>query len=773
MLEFYFNNKYKYTNRSLVNLNEDLDSIKIDYLNIDSPDTIHGGLIYEVEEDKDDRMPTYIVQDYKEGKRRWFVSGITQLSSHKFRISLVRDVASEYIDTWKFEEAFIKAGTASDYNKYKSWGLPFTNTKINETKLPIGPSGSKSSFFVYYVNKQNYDEGTKILTEDDFEVKYTKPNTYIFAEKTITNTSEIPNYDIFVDQGSMRKWTKHESEMIFSCYNYLAGGATIQKYKAIYDNNELTLSNAHGYAGQGLRWNAPTFSQITESTSFQNGIKSDLKTFTENYASTFVPTVAYTEAQWNSIKEWTNKVIFDSSTNKYFKLNVKTDYEGPFNLTIHKAHTTSLKDAIGLTLNPNMYSVDGNYYIFKSKLKTVKLEREELGFADTFEFNFNADISKLPKSAVRCVNIASNSLVNDFAIREALMTAYSNQLADIEDGRILDIQYLPFSLTGTETSDDIVFKSGGSTKKPYAKFINIDEFFYTNSLTDFTNLNEVDKETKTCKIVSPSRASQFLFKPYNNDGVMEFQVKINLQPFNSRIYIRPSTKGLLMHDWDDKDCFIMEEDCSLTTVDSAWRDYVYQNRNYNAQFNRQIQGREFERGWERDLEKAQMRADEWNARNLSAQKARAYTGNLPIIGSISGAIGTAFKDNTYMEMAALDREYNEALYQESVSLAEDMFSYQIDNIKNQAPVPTKITTLDNKLLDGIYIEEWDTNETERAAIERYYAYNGHRIDTFGVFNDYMGDFVKGKIIKSDKFNQPEFNELNRRLELGIYIYKGD
>ena len=61
-----------------------------------------------------------------------------------------------------------------------------------------------------------------------------------------------------------------------------------------------------------------------------------------------------------------------------------------------------------------------------------------------------------------------------------------------------------------------------------------------------------------------------------------------------------------------------------------------------------------------------------------------------------------------------------------------------------------------------------TNQTELDSIVSYYRYNGNRIDNYGTFDTYWGLFVRGKIIISNNYTQPEIDELNRRLELGIF-----
>ncbi|MEG2914914.1 MAG: hypothetical protein RR839_00545 [Oscillospiraceae bacterium] len=777
MLRFYYNTNYKYTNRTIIDLTGDTVFADKDYENVDSPDTINGHIIYELS--LAEKLPTYVVETLDENtERRWFVSGITQLRTGKYQISMLRDVASENPELWKGEQAFITNGYTTNFDKYKRWDLPFTNTKVSQTRLPIGIDGSKSSFFVFYNNTQDVSE-TGLITEKDLKISSLSMDEITGYDMIIDSTSELPNFDL-VDGNMRNLWINQGGELRFRTWT---GGGIFDKkydYTCWYDQSLSTadkLSFNKSSSAPNRRINqvsssifgniGPIYPVIT---SGQNGIRANwansLKNFTTQTENSYGNKI--TQAQLNNISGYLGKVIFDTSTSEIFRVDIESADE-----TFVRNMTTSETNTLFQQLNTFQssgtggFNNEGNFFTFRSTRKKITLKKIVLGTATGFNFNLRADTRKLPKSAVRCVNIVeSNGITND-DIKQALMIAMVNQGNTEDTGRILDVQYLPFSLATSGIPDYIEFYKSG-TLYPNAMFLSEDEYSYINNLPNLTNITNVDKECQTMKIVSPSRATQFLFRPYNNNGNMQFSTKINIQPFSSRIYVRPNTEGLLIYNWDDKDCFIMDEDCSLTKLDNNWQNYIYSNRTYNSQFEREIQGREFERGWERRVEQAQAKADEWTARNISAQKARTYTGNIPLISDIAGAIGTAWKDSAYMEMAQLDREYNEALYQQSVDLSRDLFTMQLENIQSQPTIPTKVTSLDNKLLDGIYLEEYNTNITERNTIEQFYYYNGSRIDDFGTFRDFWGHFVKGKIIISNAYTQPEITELNRRLETGLF-----
>lgn len=816
MVTLYYNPDFKYTNRKIITISEadDAKSTKINVVHLDTPDTINGHIVYNL--GALPSLPTYLVDN--DTDRRFFVTGYTQLSGVKYQLSLLRDVISENPSLWQQETAYISAGLATDYNKYKRWDLPYTNTKVKEDRLNIN---GKSSFFVYYVNTQSLDE-SGVLSEKDLKISYTSIPGITGYDYSVANIAELDNSQLINYAGNDVGAINMVKDINVS-FNWVGdipytkvpvGGRYLEgpyatgkwyKYKMTY-NLEETAENSFSYSildSEGkepsyyvdadnaltgnvlyipmLLKNLMVYSFQTREGFFNNYgnskyyMRDQLKAVITNHFSSLNP---QNQETVSSVDKYVGKIIYNEADNKVYTVDKSTsDYQLGGN--IHKNEYTAFVNTIknisfpyyfieegGSTIN---YGADdikgyGNFISYTANQSVIRYTLRELGVAIKFDFNFRADKRKLPRSSVRCVNIVSDDTENgisDSDIAQILMLAQTNPINSATDtGKILDVQFLPFSIA-TATNEN--FKINDTPIK--ATFLDADDLeFYT----DMTDLTEINKECDTIKIVSPSRASQYLFRPYNNDGIMEFKTKITLRPYNTIIYVRPSTKGLLMYDYDDKDCLIISEDFSLTAVTSEWTNYIYNNRNYNDVFERQIQGREFERTWERKIEEAQKKSDEWTSRNISAQKANTYTGNLPIISSVAGAIGTAFQDQTYMQMAQIDRQYNEAMYQEGIQLSRDLFEMQLENVQSQPIVPSKISTLDAKLLPGVYLEYYSSNPSELQAINDFYRFNGNRVDAYGTFSQYLGWFVRGKIIISQFYTQPELDELNRRLGMGIF-----
>ena len=783
-MKFYYAPNLKYTNRQIVydSTLQGLSFVVKEYENIDSPDTINGHIIYQLE--VGESVPTYIVED---NGRRWYVSGITQLRTGKFQISLLRDIISEGTQDWKNEQAYISAGYATDYNKYKVWGLPFTNTKISEQPLTIN---GQPSYFVFYTNTQTISD-TGAITESNLKLSSTQVPSGTQVDVELDNLSDYEYFSYLsnspenIDNLLYLNWSD-TIQVLFS------GNVANEGTKCAWIGNVGdTITNVSGYQNFNAETYENRYNKCSINMTYINPIQgnsfftflnqSDVVTLLENLKDNFQQRIATQEGvkkiisknDYYSINGDVNKIFLDKATSKIYRLRLRELKDITNEIFASDVLIQNFVSALNnvnkmagfFQTPPRIVQPNEEDTVITqgaSGGRTLYYYFEELEQVTNFAFNFIAETPKLPKSAVRCVNISSaGSGIEDAELGQALMQMSANTAnLNNDTGQIIDIQYLPFSIA-TQKNDNIIVNQASMT----AEFLNLDDYYFSIQNSPLTDIN---KETDTIKLVSPSRASQFVFSPYNNDGNLNFEFKATIRPFSTIMYLRPHTTGLLLADFDDKNCLIIEEDFSLTLLSSEWSQYVRQNRNYMNTFNREIQGREFERTWERRVEQAQAKTDEWTARNISAQKAQAYTGNLPIISSIAGAIGTAWKDSAYMEAAQVDREYNEAMYQESLSLSRDMFSYQLDNIKAQPTIPNKITTIDCKFMGYILMEYWSTNETEKAAINNYYNYNGNRIDAYGTFNDYWGSFIRGKIIISQNYTQPEINELNRRLQMGVF-----
>ena len=502
MLRFYYNPGYKYTNRTIIDISSDTNYREIDYENIDSPDTINGHIIYKLA--AGESIPTYVYDT--ESHRRYYVSGITQLRTGKFQISLLRDIISENPEVWKTERAYISAGLADNYNKYKRWDLPFTNTKIDQQRLPIN---GKPSFFVFYVNEQNVGGGGA-FSESDLEVKYSAIPGVTSFDYTITDISDIPSYE-YIGAGNVINWTRHKAEArIASPYTGVSMyGHCEYTTDSLNGGSFVDLNSIGSYRYQSIY--LPCRFEYLQSNF--NNWRSQWDTAVFNFLSTYESSLGtqISNSAVADLSDYVGKIIYNSVTNKVYRLKVTTTNK-VYNRPMYASDTSTLVSAIrNINFGPNypnaspatvdISNSDGPWISIQSESTTYNYVMEEIGTATTFDFTFKANTRKLPKSAVRCVNIVSDNNHSDSEIAQMLMLAQTNGYMDGESdtattGRILDIQYLPFSVAENTNTDFEV----NTNEYLIAEYLDEDDYTYFTNLTDLTDMH---KETDTIKIVSP------------------------------------------------------------------------------------------------------------------------------------------------------------------------------------------------------------------------------------------------------------------------------
>ena len=292
---------------------------------------------------------------------------------------------------------------------------------------------------------------------------------------------------------------------------------------------------------------------------------------------------------------------------------------------------------------------------------------------------------------------------------------------------------------------------------------------------------KVANETKLVRLCSPNWGSMFEFSLAKNKGVSKFNVDYTYKPSQPYIHINPDFKGLYGQDWDDSRGLILGGDFSIQTADSAWIDYMNNNKNYQSIFNREIENLDVENSIARDkLTYNGVMGMVGNA--ISAATAGGVAG---ASGGI-GAIGAAVKGATY---GAFDASYgfvkqgqwlNEA-YQEAKDYKTDMFGYQLGNIKARPNSLARTEALTNNNKIWPVIELYDCTDVEKTNLIEKIRYNGMTIMALGTIGDYDYSldfdrvYVKGQLIRLDSIND-DFHvadAIYQEVNKGFFITQGE
>jgi hypothetical protein len=140
------------------------------------------------------------------------------------------------------------------------------------------------------------------------------------------------------------------------------------------------------------------------------------------------------------------------------------------------------------------------------------------------------------------------------------------------------------------------------------------------------------------------------------------------------------------------------------------------------------------------------------------------------IGAVAGGVAS-------LGGGIADLSTNQALRNEALDYAKDMYGYRLGNIQATPLSLTKVSSFDinNKIYP--FVEYYTCTPVEKNALRNKIKYNGMtvmRIDTLNNFISNEESYVKGKLIRIEDTIEDYHivNELGREVNLGFFI-KGE
>ena len=347
---------------------------------------------------------------------------------------------------------------------------------------------------------------------------------------------------------------------------------------------------------------------------------------------------------------------------------------------------------------------------------------------------------------------------------------------------LFDIQLLPYCPDQNIIVNDHIIQIPNSTST--TSFItdgdennpqNIGAIYWCAENTGTFNIShaisvnnvKMDSITEMYRLASPNWNGQFEFNPAKNGGVQYLNVDYTYKPHMPYIHINPNFGRLYGEDFDDARGLICAGDFSLPQTSDAWNNYEIQNKNYQLQFQRDIESLELTQSIEMKKQKFQSGVGVLSGA-MSGAAAGAMVGGIG--GGVAGAIGGAALSGVG---AAMDIKYQKQLNEEAIDYRQDQFGFQLENIK---ALPQNLTnvggmTANNKIWP--VIEHYSCTDEEKQALEMKLYYNGMTVERIGTMADFLQDdysYIKGKLIRltineDNHFIEMIANEINR----GVFI----
>lgn len=373
--------------------------------------------------------------------------------------------------------------------------------------------------------------------------------------------------------------------------------------------------------------------------------------------------------------------------------------------------------------------------------------------------------------------------INTFVSK--LTTTYGSKIVlDVQQLPIgpANMSYDPFShninLSGLVLNQDyqIVSTSEGSVTFPII-FLSNSNLSDSTTVSFTDNFDEDDSYTYKSKyltrkyeILSNDHTSKYEIPLFYNNNPKQLRINYTGTLFPYNPYMRADISYTGLNGANVSLCrgLIFSGSYSLTQISDAWTEYQYQNTNYNAIFNSQL-----------DYTKAQQQYAKYNQLTTIATTAIGSSTNIgSTTAMLSGNVGLGLAVGAVAGAASagagiIDYVQAEKLRNKTIDYTKDQFNLQLGNIKSLAPTITKLTSIncDNTILPTIII--YKCTDAELEYVKNKLKYNGMTINVIDKLNNYIGPdttFLKGKIIEIDineDFNYK--NEIANEVNQGFKV----
>ena len=714
---------------------------------------------------------------------RWFIMESSFNRSGQYVINLYRDMVADFYNEILNADTFIEKATLPD-----SSPLIFNkeNIGVNQIKKheELIKDESGCAWIVGYVDRKY--EGGKV---------------------ELTSPEVIP--DITVDDLEQWQYYKYTTVSLLKerCYGYIAndsfdfeviiqaGGNSL--YKVVKDwSLKIDMTDTATFL--------PATTFVTTGGKLNEFVanKKDIVNQTVNQYKNLYYTTVTKPGDYNDIKELNGKFIYDKASQNYFKISVNygtedqskpitEDKQGEYLYTWLRGQFADIH-ATG-SGNPS-YRLNVSYAYVTIQLQKItgtiathvitmpspanRLHCKDAPF-DMFCIPFGDNIG---------ISNSVNPLETPVDTNSTGYLALSQSLAQQLGVNLYDLQLLPFcpatGLNYYKTADGkkyIDLNTGNSQRYTFATTSDYKNYMpliwctaSSGNLTTATYCGprgyrnkKVDNECKMYRIVSGNYSATFEYNPEkfmtNAEGAFTgLNVDFTYLPYQPFIRIAPKFTGLYGSEYHDARGLILSGDFSLMYLSDAWVNYQTQNKNYQQIFNREIQSMEFQNNITNQNNRIQAIVGALSGATTGALAGASVGG---VAGGIAGGLvgGAASAIGGYQDI-----KNTKALQAEAIDYKQDLFGYQLGNVKALPNSIAKSTAYN--IINKVFpiIEFYDCTEEERTIVAKKIAWNGMTVMAIGRIADYINNswtcqindntfindkgYIKGQLIRLESDN---------------------
>lgn len=726
-------------------------------------------------------QPDYIVvfNEYDEVISRWFIMDYVRTRNGQYQASLKRDLVADFYKEVREQPVFVQRGNVLTGNPfiYNSEGMVFNQIKSKETLLK---DETGTAWIVGYLDKNAIEGDVSFMGTSDSSGATTLESLPIYLnDGNPLGGGYVDLCNSITYRASVRRQLNTRTHAIDTMTD---GNLNLVSY----NNKELNI-NAPYFAiadsGQLFAIEYPGIIWITELEKNNEARLNATLNYLEENNLNHVNSV-----ELQNIRNLNGTVVYSTRTQKYYTISVSSSSSGQeikktinsSNVQLYSVLNNSSKKLIEksngkwkeaafpeyeLILNYSRYSI--------TFTETVGDGTPNILFMDTHFHTTDApyDIFCMP------FNETNFNLINEMIIGfgtklyDVQILPYCPARFAIIDGQI--------DLDNLSEDEDYHYVYIGEEGDIFSYLLwcrtSSDSFVIKHSISTADNPVElkIQNECDFYRLCSPNYNGSFEFNAAKNDGVSYFTVYFTYKPFSPYIQVAPNFGGLYGTSYGDARGLICNGDFSIATMSDAWTQYEINNKNYQNIFNTEIKTMDAQQ----DIVNAQM---SWSAAlgsiqgSVSGMSAGAMAG-----GGWGAAIGGVLGGVSSLGAGHLDKMYNERSYQINRQAKEQLFNYNLQNIRALPNTLNKISayTINNKYFP--FIEYYTCTEQEKNALRQKLKYEGMTIGSIGYIADYEDiipefNYFKGQLIQVGALEKDYHiaDALSVELEKGIYLPGG-
>lgn len=709
---------------------------------------------------------------------RWFITEAVRIRGNQYRLSLHRDVITDYWNIIQSAPALIEKCNLNYDNPliFNSEDMTVNQIKTSETLLK---DRTECPWLVMYIDK-----------------------TSSIASDTASVGSDLESSAILIND-TIEDWEAEHSTFYGAIKNinyniYLANSLSYIQLKS--NASDASYKTSASATGSTLKQNVPTWNNLSK-------VKKGLKQVGAAAVESYVPAYAvngHSAAEVESFLTLNGKTIKDTN-GRYYSVTITESKSETVTYNVASGSLynklTEVVNASGAfsgSPNSSTFRVSVNYNTYKTVL--TRLYSMELTYSvsgsriSTTDAAY--DILAIPYGRIYAGAEIGSSVETNAEIGLAVANAIAKKLQEA----CYDIQLVPYCplqdyivqrRTVNTASEEALtsFITTGENNEKVGVIYNVPKANFTFDIleevaaADSPIGRKVNNDCDKWRIASPNYSNYFDFSVEKNNGVEYFNVDCCYKPYTPYIHINPNFNGLYGQDFNDPRGLVCGGDFSLTQVRDAWESYKLQNKNFQATFDRQIQNMEFTNKYQRAVDITSAIAGTVQGGVSGAATGTFASGMNPILGGIGAGVGTAAS----AAGGIADVVINEQLRGEAINYAIDQFGYQLGNIQAMPLTLTKVDAFNHNNKIFPVLEYYTCTDREKEAYAQKVAYNGMTNMTIDTIENYLDNSweyeINNKTIKSQNYIKAKpihilleedfhmANAIAKEMNLGFYIVK--